>query len=77
MDSNSLADRIMEAHDLDVESCLAEEIVASQIIEHLGFFKGKYFLSECFRVLKPNGTLKIETPDIKRSFEIFLKERQR
>lgn len=73
LDSNSLADRIMEAHDLDVESCLAEEIVASQIIEHLGFFKGKYFLSECFRVLKPNGTLKIETPDIKRSFEIFLK----
>jgi hypothetical protein len=34
LDSNSLADRIMEAHDLDVESCLAEEIVASQIIEH-------------------------------------------
>lgn len=69
---DSLADAIMEAHDLLLDSSSVDEIAACQLVEHLGFFKGKYFLAECFRVLRPGGTLCLETPHLERSFEIFL-----
>ncbi|WP_306536754.1 methyltransferase domain-containing protein [Geobacter sp.] len=69
---DSLADAIMEAHDLCLDSASVDGITASQLMEHLGFFKGKYFLAECFRVLRPGGTIRLETPHLERSFEIFL-----
>jgi predicted SAM-dependent methyltransferase len=68
----SAAERTMEAHDLSFESCSVTEIKALQLIEHLGFFKTRFFLSECWRVLKPGGTLVLETPDIEKTFEVFL-----
>uniref|UniRef100_A0A831XFK6 Methyltransferase domain-containing protein n=1 Tax=Geobacter metallireducens TaxID=28232 RepID=A0A831XFK6_GEOME len=70
--ADSLADAVMEAHDLLVDSSSVDGITASQLLEHLGFFKGKYFLAECFRVLRPGGTLRLETPHLERTFEIFL-----
>lgn len=74
LDSNpaSAADRLMPAYDLGLESCSATEIKALQLVEHLGFFKARFFLSECWRVLKPGGTLTLETPHIEKTFEIFL-----
>ncbi|PKM98777.1 MAG: hypothetical protein CVU79_01655 [Elusimicrobia bacterium HGW-Elusimicrobia-3] len=69
---DSAADTLMEAHDLRLESASAEEVKALQLVEHLGFFKAKYFLSECWRVLKPGGTLTLETPDIEKTFSVFL-----
>jgi hypothetical protein len=71
-DMDSVADLVMEAHDLQPDSSTVDEIMATQLIEHLGFFKGKYFLSECFRVLRPGGLLTLETPDVERTFEVFL-----
>lgn len=68
----SAADTLMEAHDLRLENASAQEIKALQLVEHLGFFKAKYFLSECWRVLEPGGTLTIETPDIEKTFSVFL-----
>ncbi len=65
-------DRIMEAYDLSLPGGGAEEIKALQLVEHLGFFKAKYFLSECWRVLAPGGLLTLETPHIEKTFEIFL-----
>jgi SAM-dependent methyltransferase len=75
IDSNAdtPADKIMPAHNLDFAGASVEEIKALQLIEHLGFFKTKYFLSECRRVLEPGGRLIIETPDIAKTFELFLK----
>ncbi|HNW43518.1 MAG TPA: hypothetical protein PKI19_03380 [Elusimicrobiales bacterium] len=70
---DSAADRLMPAHALDCRDACAEEVKALQLVEHLGFFKTKYFLAECWRVLKPGGTLLIETPDIEKTFEIFLR----
>lgn len=74
IDSNAdtPADKIMPAHNLDFADGSIEEIKALQFIEHLGFFKTKYFLTECRRVLQPGGGLLIETPDITKAFEIFL-----
>ncbi|MCX5792010.1 MAG: SAM-dependent methyltransferase [Elusimicrobia bacterium] len=68
----SAADRRMEAHALDLPDRSAEEIKALQLVEHLGFFKTKYFLAECWRVLAAGGTLSLETPDIEKTFEVFL-----
>ena len=70
---DSLADRKMEARSLDFEDASVGEIRASQLIEHLGFFKTKYFLAECRRVLEPGGLLTLETPFIEKTFEIFAK----
>jgi hypothetical protein len=68
----SAADRLMPAHDLDLPPSSAAEIRAQQLIEHLGFFRAKYFLSECWRVLAPGGVLTLETPDIEKTFRVFL-----
>jgi hypothetical protein len=68
----SAADRLMPAHDLALEAASASEVRALQLIEHLGFFKAKYFLSECWRVLKPGGPLTLETPDLEKTFSVFL-----
>jgi len=65
-------DFVMSAYDLDFPNEHFNEIIASQVIEHLGFFKTKYFLSECSRVLKKEKFLIIETPHIEKSFEFFL-----
>ena len=70
---DSLADRKMEAQNLDFDDASAAEIKASQLIEHLGFFKTKYFLAECRRVLEPGGLLILETPSIEKTFELFLR----
>ena len=70
--ADSAADSLMEAHDLRLENASAEEIKALQLVEHLGFFKTKYFLSECWRVLETGGTLTLETPDIEKTFSVFL-----
>lgn len=74
LDSNpaSAAERLMEAHDLGFENCAVLEIMALQLVEHLGYFKTRFFLSECWRVLKPGGALILETPDIEKTFGIFL-----
>ena len=68
----SAADRLMPAHSLAFPDASAREVKALQLVEHLGFFKTKYFLAECWRILGPEGTLLLETPDIEKSFELFL-----
>jgi predicted SAM-dependent methyltransferase len=75
IDSNreSLADKIMPAHSLDIKSESVSEIKALHLIEHLGFFRTKYFLSEAFRTLQSGGALIIETPHLEKSFENFSK----
>lgn len=70
---DSLADKFMDAHQLGFGDGSAEEVRASQLIEHLGFFKAKYFLAECYRVLKDGGLLALETPHVEGTFGEFLK----
>jgi tetratricopeptide (TPR) repeat protein len=70
----TVADKKMQAYNLQLEDDTFDEILMSQLIEHLGIVGSIHCLSECFRVLKPEGKLIIETPDIKKSFEIFLND---
>jgi predicted SAM-dependent methyltransferase len=69
---STIADKIMPAHNLAFPSNSIDEIEAIQLIEHLGFITARYALAEWFRVLKPGGTLLIETPDIETSFREYL-----
>lgn len=67
-----LADQQMSAINLKFPDNSCEEVKALQLIEHLGFFKSLYALSEFFRVLQLNGNLIIETPDIDKAFRSYL-----
>jgi predicted SAM-dependent methyltransferase len=69
----TVADRAIEVTDLDYEDGEVESIDATQLIEHLGFIRSVYALSEWFRVLRPGGTLLIETPDLETSFKEYLR----
>jgi len=68
-----VADRLMSAFDLDFEDYVCDEIKAIHIIEHLSFFETIYALSEFFRVLEPNGKLILETPDLEKTCQHYLK----
>ncbi|MFX0076018.1 MAG: methyltransferase domain-containing protein [Candidatus Hermodarchaeota archaeon] len=68
-----VADRLMSAFNLEFIDNSCEEIVAIQVIEHLSFFEMIYALSEFFRVLKPDGRLLLETPDLEKSCQHYLK----
>jgi len=69
---DTIADKIMSASDLKFEDNTIDEILLSQAIEHLGIIQSLYTISECFRVLKPNAKLIIETPDIRAAFRRYL-----
>ncbi len=71
--NNTVADKIMSANNLSFEENSFEEIYMSQVIEHLGIINSIHCLSECYRILKPDKKLIIETPDIKKTFENYLK----
>ena len=68
-----VADKLMSATNLALEDNSSEEIKAIQLIEHFTFFEGIYALSEFYRVLKPGGNLIIETPDLNKVCEQYIR----
>ena len=68
-----IADRLMNAVSLDFDDFSCQEIIAIHMVEHLSFFETIYALSEFFRILKPDGKLIIEIPDINKAFQYYLK----
>lgn len=67
----TVADKSMSVLSLEFPSNTVDEIRASHIIEHLGYINSTFALAEWFRVLKPQGLLLIETPDIETSFRNY------
>jgi predicted SAM-dependent methyltransferase len=47
------------------ENCTFDYIFSEHQIEHISYREGVFMISECFRVLKPGGKLRISTPDLK------------
>jgi predicted SAM-dependent methyltransferase len=39
-------------------------VFSEHMIEHIPWYKGLFMLKECLRVLKPEGTIRIATPDL-------------
>lgn len=48
----------------------------SQFIEHLPSDKAFVFMSECYRILKPNGVLRVVTPDLQNQAAEYLRNLQ-
>jgi predicted SAM-dependent methyltransferase len=46
-------------------------IFSEHIIEHLAYAEGKFFLSECWRVLKPGGVCRVATPRLELLIDIY------
>lgn len=44
----------------------ASYVFAEHVIEHVPFLSGVCFLSECYRILEPNGVLRFAFPDVTR-----------
>lgn len=70
---NTVADLIMNAENLDYKNDSVDLIESFQLIEHLGYMNTILTLGESFRVLKTNSSIVIETPDIDKAFELYLK----
>jgi predicted SAM-dependent methyltransferase len=67
-----IADKKMSALNLEFDGNSCQKLKAIHLIEHLGLYQSIYALSEFFRVLEPNSTLILETPDLERAFKIYL-----
>lgn len=48
----------------------------SQFIEHLPYEKALAFMRECHRILKPNGVLRVVTPDLRNQAAEYLRNLQ-
>jgi predicted SAM-dependent methyltransferase len=64
---SSVADTICDVGRLPVKPNSVDLIEASQVVEHFDYVHCKYLLSEWFTVLRPKGTLILETPDLEKT----------
>ncbi|MGB3509686.1 MAG: methyltransferase domain-containing protein [Microcoleaceae cyanobacterium] len=69
-------DRNILIHDLTTifpwKNETVDIIYSSHTLEHLNKEQGELFLSECYRVLKKNGIIRIVVPDLKSFVEHYL-----
>jgi predicted SAM-dependent methyltransferase len=69
---NSVADMVRDVDDLPFNSNSVDVIESNHLLEHFDYIHTIYALSEWFRVLKPDGVLILETPDLEKSFKKFI-----
>jgi len=50
-------------------------VFSEHMIEHVPFSQGNFMLSECYRVLKPNGVIRISTPDLQFLMKLYQAEK--
>jgi predicted SAM-dependent methyltransferase len=67
-------DIVSSAHELlDIEDDSVNEILAEHLLEHFTFFQANRAIAEWYRVLKPDGKITIEVPDLMGLCEAFVK----
>jgi predicted SAM-dependent methyltransferase len=66
----------VKQHDLTrgipLENNSTDVVYHSHVLEHFNKEGGKFFLSECFRVLKSGGVLRIAVPDLEQITKSYL-----
>lgn len=50
-------------------------IFSEHMIEHISFLDGSIMLKECWRVLKPNGKIRISTPNMRFLIDLYKNEK--
>lgn len=60
---------------LPFEDNSVEYIFNEHFIEHLTYYQGKKFLEECYRVLIPEGVLRISTPNLDWLVKCYIENR--
>jgi predicted SAM-dependent methyltransferase len=58
-------------HAFPLSSNSFERIYSEHLIEHLSQADGEKMLAESFRVLKPGGRIRIETPDLRKMSNLY------
>ena len=53
------------------ENSTFDYIFCEHMIEHINYKEGLFMLSECFRILKPGGKIRLSTPNLKVFLELF------
>lgn len=59
------------------EDGVFDYIYSEHMIEHISREEGLFMLRECYRVLKPNGRIRIATPDIEKIVNIYSKRSEK
>lgn len=72
-DPASVADIQADAMDLPFPPDSVDEIHAYHLIEHFDLIHAHYLLAHWFSLMKPGGTLVIETPDLTDTFKTFMR----
>lgn len=70
--ASSAVDLLADACHLPLRAGSVDSIEADQLLEHFDTAHARLVLSEFHRVLRPEGALTIETPDIQRSVKRFV-----
>ena len=60
---------------LPFDDCTFDYLFSEHLIEHLDYREGIYFLQECFRIIKPCGTIRVATPDLLFLIELYTAEK--
>jgi predicted SAM-dependent methyltransferase len=66
------AERVDLLADLPFASGSFDAIYGYHVLEHLDLHEGRRFLSECLRVLRPGGWLRVSTPDFINHLRAYL-----
>jgi len=64
--------RLDLTEDLPMESDTVEFIYSEHFIEHIRRDQAEKLFIECFRVLKPDGVIRISTPDLRKLINEYL-----
>lgn len=59
------------AYGIPLQNEAADFVYSSHFLEHLDRVSGHRLVEECFRVLKPNGVLRIAVPDLEHAWEMY------
>jgi predicted SAM-dependent methyltransferase len=61
---------------LPFDSASVDYIYTSHLIEHLTVKEAERMVSECYRVLRPGGTIRVVCPDLELMANTYLRERE-
>lgn len=71
--SNNINVMFMDARStFPIPSQSFDYVFSEHLFEHLTYKEAKNMLNECYRILKPNGIIRIATPDIKFLIDLYL-----